>query len=60
MFREVSDSDKAQIAVLVGALRVKAHKAIKTAYPHLKGVDLHHWVWLFLQLLLYREVHNGK
>jgi hypothetical protein len=58
MFTEVSEADRAQIAVLVGALRLKAHKAIKTAYPHLKGIDQAHWIWLFLQSLLYREVHK--
>ena len=60
MFYEVSDDDRVQIEVLVGALRIKAQKSIEGAYPHLKGVDLKHWVWLFIQLLLYREVHNGQ
>lgn len=55
MFREVPLEHKSQLGVLIGALYIKAHKAIEATYPHLQPHEMEEWVWLFIQCLLLRE-----
>lgn len=55
MFQELSEKDREQIVVLVGALSLKAKKILKGTYPHLQGTRFKAWHRMLIQWFLFKH-----